>query len=204
MRFWKSTVLIAAVLISSSLITPQAQAHKSSNEITINIVGDVHGESAIKRGALSSLKRYFVDGNLNIFNLETAVTDKNQREEKQYNFKTQPDFLASLKSIGFNVATIANNHSYDYGNEGFLDTIRNLDKSGIAYVGGGLNSGIAYKGRVFTVKGLRIGILGFAKVNGGPASIAAKNRPGTTNGYDVAATTNAIDAMKKIAMSSSF
>jgi poly-gamma-glutamate synthesis protein (capsule biosynthesis protein) len=158
----------------------------------------VHGESAINLTALSSLKKFFADGNLNIFNLETAVTDKTQREEKQYNFKTQPKFLEALKSIGFNVATIANNHSYDYGNEGFLDTIRNLDKVGIAYVGGGINSVLAYKGRVFKVKNVRIGILGFAKVNGGPASIAGKNRPGTTNGYDLKATELAITEMKKV------
>jgi poly-gamma-glutamate synthesis protein (capsule biosynthesis protein) len=100
--------------------------------------------------------------------------------------------------VGFNVATVANNHSYDFGEKGFLDTLQALDKTGIRYVGGGVNSAIAYQGQVFTVKGIRIGVLGLAKVNGGPASIAGKEKPGTTNGYDAASTESAITAIKKV------
>jgi poly-gamma-glutamate synthesis protein (capsule biosynthesis protein) len=47
------------------------------------------------------------------------------------------------------------------------------------------------------VKGLKIGILGIAKVNGGPDSIAKVEKAGTTNGYDTHSTEQAITAMKK-------
>jgi poly-gamma-glutamate synthesis protein (capsule biosynthesis protein) len=96
------------------------------------------------------------------------------------------------------VASIANNHSYDYGKQGFLDTLQNLDKAGISYVGGGVNRDIAYQGQIYTVKGMKIGVLGIAKVNGGPASIATKDRPGTTNGYDAVSTEATITRMKKV------
>ena len=181
-----------------STSTKQAAQEQSPGDVVINIVGDVHGEREIKRDSMLTLKKYFTDGDLNIFNLETAVTDADKPEEKQYNFKTEPAFLNSLKSVGLNVATVANNHSYDFGEQGFLDTLQNLDKAGIAYVGGGLDAAAAYRGRVFTVRGLKIGILGFAKVNGGPASIAGKDKSGTTNGYDRASTSDAIAAIRKI------
>jgi poly-gamma-glutamate synthesis protein (capsule biosynthesis protein) len=178
--------------------TSSAAKQNKGNDVIINVVGDVHGESAIKREALPGLKKYFADGNLNIFNLETAVTDQEKKEEKEYNFKTNLAFLKTLHSVGFNLATVANNHSYDFGAEGFLNTLQALDKAGIKYVGGGVNSAIAYQGQIFKMKGLRIGVLGIAKVNGGPASIAGKEKPGTTNGYDAASTESAITAINKV------
>jgi poly-gamma-glutamate synthesis protein (capsule biosynthesis protein) len=192
--------ILISVITTLSLLasTSPSSAARKSRDVIINVVGDIHGESAIKKEAIPSLKKYFVDGNLNIFNLETAITAETKKEEKEYNFKTDLSFLKSLRSVGFNVATVANNHSYDFGEKGFLDTLQALDKAGIKYVGGGVNSAIAYQGQVFTFKGIRIGVLGLAKVNGGPASIAGKEKPGTTNGYDAASTESAITAIKKV------
>jgi len=187
-----------SLLLLTTMSTSSAAKQNKGNDVIINVVGDVHGESAIKREAIPALKKYFADGNLNIFNLETAITAETKKEEKEYNFKTNLSFLQSLHSVGFNVATVANNHSYDFGQAGFLDTLQALDKAGIKYVGGGVNSDTAYQGQIFKVKGLRIGVLGIAKVNGGPASIAGKEKPGTTNGYDITSTESAITAINKV------
>ena len=189
-------VFITLLLLTTAGTSNAAKRSKSS-DVIINVVGDVHGESAIKREAIPALKKYFADGNLNLFNLETAVTNETKKEVKDYNFKTNVEFLQTLKSVGLNVATVGNNHSYDYGLQGFLDTMQNLRKAGISYVGGGVNSGLAYQGEVYKVKGLKIGILGIAKVNGGPDSIAKLEKAGTTNGYDTHSTEQAITAMKK-------
>ena len=194
--------LLLCVLITlsacTSTKTEKATPVAESSDVIINIVGDVHGESAIDEKAILGLKRYFADGDLNIFNLETAITDEVKKEEKQYNFKTDAGFLNTLKSIGFNVATIANNHSYDFGEKGFLDTLNALDNAKISYVGGGVNRDIAYQGQVYKVKGLKIGVLGIAKVNGGPLSIATKDKAGTTNGYDSVSTERAITELRKV------
>ena len=200
MKIRNPIVICVAItlLLFTTISSSNAAKQRKSSDIIINVVGDVHGESAIKRGAIPALKRYFEDGNLNIFNLETAVTNKSTKEVKDYNFKTDLTFLQSLKAVGFNVASVSNNHSYDYGAKGFLDTLQNLDKAGISYVGGGVNSGLAYQGQIYTIKGLRIGILGIAKVNGGPDSIAKPDKPGTTNGYDRASTEGAVVAMRKV------
>jgi len=200
MRSRVALLLCALITLSAcaSTNTEKATPAKESSEVIINIVGDVHGESAIKREALLPLKKYFADGDLNIFNLETAITDEVKKEEKQYNFKTDSAFLKTLKSIGLNVATIANNHSYDFGEKGFLDTLNALDKAKISYVGGGVNRDIAYQGQVDKVKGLKIGVLGIAKVNGGPLSIAGKDKAGTKNGYDAISTESAIKAIRKV------
>jgi poly-gamma-glutamate synthesis protein (capsule biosynthesis protein) len=76
--------------------------------------------------------------------------------------------------------------------------MQNLTEAGISYVGGGVNSGIAYQGQIYKVNGLKIGVLGLGKVNGGPDSIAKLDRAGITNGYDARSTEQAITAMKKV------
>lgn len=200
MKIKRTIFLLISVLFTQLIfVVPATQAEqKKVRDIVINVVGDVHGESAIKREALPSLKKYFMSGDLNIFNLETAITDEVVKEEKEYNFKTDLVFLKALQEIGFNVATVANNHSYDYGLPGFLDTLQNLRRAEIDYVGGGRNSESAYHGRVFKVRGVKIGILAFAKVNGGPDSIATRDKPGTTNGYDTRSTESAISHLRKL------
>lgn len=192
---------LRCVLLVGAIALIQLQvinSHAATKDIIINVVGDVHGESAIKRDAIPALKKYFADGDLNIFNLETAITDHTIKEEKEYNFKADLAFLKTLKRVGFNVASVANNHTYDYGAKGFADTLQNLRSAGITYVGGGVNSRSAYHGRVYTIRGVRIGILGFAKVNGGPASIAKKDKPGITDGYDAQSTEDAITHLRKL------
>lgn len=191
-------ISIALFSLHLSLISADAAQNTSKPDVVINVVGDVHGEPAIDRRAILTLRKYFQYGDLNIFNLETAVTRQTQKEDKAYNFRTNLAFLTSLKSVGFNLANIANNHTYDYGQAGFIDTLNNLDKVGISYVGGGMTRESAYQGRIFTVKGLKIGVLGFAKVNGGAQSIAGKNKPGMTNGYDATSTSNAIKQMRAL------
>jgi poly-gamma-glutamate synthesis protein (capsule biosynthesis protein) len=190
-------VITAFAILATQPISSPLKGNKS-RDVVINVVGDIHGESAIDRTAIPALKRYFADGNLNMFNLETAVTNETMKEVKEYNFKTDLEFLQSLKSVGLNVATVSNNHSYDYGSQGFLDTLQNLTNAGISYVGGGVNSDLAYQGQIYKVNGLKIGVLGLAKVNGGPDSIAKVDRAGTTNGYDARSTERAITAMKKV------
>ncbi|CAN2172717.1 PgsA Putative enzyme of poly-gamma-glutamate biosynthesis (capsule formation) [Candidatus Nanopelagicaceae bacterium] len=190
-------VITAFAILATQPISSPLKFNKS-RDVVINVVGDIHGESAIDRTAIPALKRYFADGDLSMFNLETAVTNETMKEVKEYNFKTDLEFLQSLKSVGLNVATVGNNHSYDYGSQGFLDTLQNLTKAGISYVGGGVNSDLAYQGQIYKVNGLKIGVLGLAKVNGGPDSIAKVDRAGTTNGYDARSTEQAITAMKKV------
>jgi poly-gamma-glutamate synthesis protein (capsule biosynthesis protein) len=194
-------LILGAMLLLSACTQTKTEKDtpvEKSSDVIINIVGDVHGESAVDVRAILGLKRYFADGDLNIFNLETAITEEVKKEEKQYNFKTDAVFLKNLKLIGFNVATIANNHSYDFGEKGFLDTLNALDSAKISYVGGGVNRDIAYQGQVYKVKGLKIGVLGIAKVNGGPLSIATKDKAGTTNGYDSLSTERAIAELRKV------
>ena len=50
-----------------------------------------------------------------------------------------PDLLDDLRWAGITMVSAANNHCYDYGEQGLLTTLRNLEESGLAFSGIGRN-----------------------------------------------------------------
>lgn len=74
-----------------------------------------------------------------IGNLEGAVTDSNSNAIKTYTFKFNKAVLEPLKKCGFNYFMLTNNHCYDYGEQGFIDTLNALKEAGIPTSGAGHN-----------------------------------------------------------------
>jgi poly-gamma-glutamate capsule biosynthesis protein CapA/YwtB (metallophosphatase superfamily) len=71
-------------------------------------------------------------------------------------FRTPPSYNRLLKEAGFDVMSVANNHSFDFSDQGFKDTIQNLEKVGIKALG--------KKGQILIAhrKGLSIAWIGFS------------------------------------------
>lgn len=86
-----------------------------------------------------------------IVNLECPVVNGNGTPIKKCgpNLKTTAKGVEALKWTGFNCVTLANNHFYDYGDEGVKSTLEACGMNGIDTVGGGSNlveaSKILYK-----------------------------------------------------------
>jgi poly-gamma-glutamate synthesis protein (capsule biosynthesis protein) len=77
----------------------------------------------------------------------------------------------------FDALALSNNHSGDYGQEGFVDTMRHLEAAGIRYFGGGRNLAEAHEPLWIARKGLRIAVLGYNEFK--PRSFeAGARRPG--------------------------
>ncbi|CAF1013838.1 unnamed protein product [Rotaria sp. Silwood1] len=77
-------------------------------------------------------------GNLNIINLETAVTTHEKLwPGKVFNYRTHPANIACLTIANIHHVSLANNHTLDFGIKGLEETCESLDKSGISYVGAG-------------------------------------------------------------------
>jgi hypothetical protein len=69
-------------------------------------------------------------------------------------FRGNASFADALKYAGFDVVSLINNHSYDYGREGLRQTMVELDRVGIPYISAENPS------TSITAKGKHIGILG--------------------------------------------
>jgi poly-gamma-glutamate synthesis protein (capsule biosynthesis protein) len=75
-------------------------------------------------------------------NLEGTVHDWNEGTPgiTQGTFMTtEPKLLEDLKWLGINLVSCANNHAFDYGEDGVLANLRHLDRAGIAHAGTGRN-----------------------------------------------------------------
>lgn len=72
-------------------------------------------------------------------NLEGAVTVRGEPLPKGFTFRFRPRVLDPLARAGFDYLSVVNNHSYDYGEIGFLDTLAWLEQSPIATSGAGRN-----------------------------------------------------------------
>lgn len=74
-------------------------------------------------------------------NLEGPLTEAGEPErDKRYVFRSPPGKVGpALAAAGFNVVSLANNHTMDYGVEGLRQTLSALAAVGIKHAGAGLN-----------------------------------------------------------------
>lgn len=73
-----------------------------------------------------------------LVNLECALTESENRIKKfGPNLKAHPNTAKTLKKIGVDYCSLANNHFFDFGKEGVRDSLAALDEAGIKYTGFG-------------------------------------------------------------------
>jgi poly-gamma-glutamate synthesis protein (capsule biosynthesis protein) len=84
-----------------------------------------------------------------LVNLEAPIVEGKGSPIKKAgpNLKCNKSAIEALRYVGFKGVTLANNHFYDYGEEGALNTMALLNKVGISYVGAGKN--LAEASRIF-------------------------------------------------------
>jgi poly-gamma-glutamate synthesis protein (capsule biosynthesis protein) len=83
---------------------------------------------------------------------------------KDYTFRAKPDRVKLLETFGTDIVNLANNHVYDYGDVGLLDTLDTLKKEGIPYVGAGANLNEAEKPVFFIENGRKIAIVSATQI----------------------------------------
>ena len=77
---------------------------------------------------------------LSVINNEFVFSDRGTAlEGKAYTFRAKTANIALLEVFGTDVANLANNHVYDFGEEGLLDSVATLRNAGIQTMGAGKN-----------------------------------------------------------------
>lgn len=155
-----------------ALLLAAVASAASTGTVTLSAVGDIRLDGPIaavaKEGgpeAPSADVRHLLEADIVHGNLETPVTTRGKKTDKTWNFRAHPRLLPILTAAGFTVLTIANNHVWDYGLEGFLDTVAAVKKGGWLMIGGGKDRAEAEKVRVVVKNGLRVGFLGLTSTN---------------------------------------
>lgn len=89
-------------------------------------------------------------------NLETPLLPGRNVPTNSMTFRADPAGVQGLVSAGFDVVSLANNHTMNYQVPGLTSTIQELKKAGIAYVGAGKNMDGAHTPAIFDVRGTKI------------------------------------------------
>ena len=83
---------------------------------------------------------------------------------KDYTFRANPKRVESLKEIGTDLACLANNHVFDYGEVALSDTLKTLKKAGVPYIGAGENLAEAERIQYYIVGGRKIAIVNATQI----------------------------------------
>ncbi|MCR4300276.1 MAG: CapA family protein [Sulfuricaulis sp.] len=184
----------AAPAVESPISIPAPVAASTPpKEIRIAAVGDI----MLGGTATPELRKFGYDypfektqdilkqGQIVFGNLEGPLTDAGEpATSKQYVFRSPPDKVApALARAGFNVVSLANNHTLDYGPEGLVDTRAALDKAGIGYVGAGRNLAEARQPLYMVADGVTVAFLAYSLTF--PQEFwAGSDRSGTAFGHE--------------------
>lgn len=101
---------------------------------------------------------------ITVGNLECPISDRGTPEIKPYAFRAPPAAGKSLAYAGFDLVSLANNHSLDYGVEALQDTIEILQANQIRPIGAGMNEIEAYAPVFMEINGLKLAFLAFAEI----------------------------------------
>lgn len=149
--------------------TDEAPAKNEPTTITVSFAGDctlgtdeafdystslnAYYESNGPDYFFQNVRSIFEADDLSIVNLEGPLTTSDERNENQFAFKGDPEYTSILTSGSVEAVNMANNHSHDYGEQGYEDTLQSLRDAGITSFGYDETA-------VIEVKGIKIGLVG--------------------------------------------
>ena len=99
------------------------------------------------------------EADIMLVNNEFTFTEATEAQNKKYNFKSSPKNVELYKQMGVDVVSLANNHSFDFGEQSFTDTVKTLTDAGISYMGAGKNAEEAAKPAYFIINGRKVAYL---------------------------------------------
>ena len=107
-----------------------------------------------------NVKDIFTADDLTVANMEGTLTTSNDRQQKTFAFKGNPSYTEILTRGGVEATNLANNHSHDYGDQSYEDTIQYLEAAGITTFGYDRTA-------VMDVKGIKVGLIGIYELKDG-------------------------------------
>ena len=173
------TLFLAGFLLNAS--SEEALQDPDKESVTISFVGDCSiGDSIQYRLAASSyhntiaqkgyawpfslVSQYLKSDDLTVANLEGVFTLRGQHKSKRYNLVADPGHVQVLLAGGIDMVNTANNHSMDFYEAGYRDSLATLEEAGVAHFGSlSLKENSSFDIQaVKEVKGIRIGFIGYS------------------------------------------
>jgi len=123
----------------------------------VSVYNNLDGDSSY---FFKNVKHIFEEDDLTVINFGGTLSENGTREEKEYAFRGKPEYVNILTGASIEAASLANNHTLDYGSTAFGDTKDILQNNGIVW----------FEGKNFAVKeinGIKVGLIGTSFLRGG-------------------------------------
>lgn len=154
--------------------TTTTEPTKKSTTINMALTGDIMCHNTIYNDAFNKqsntydfsyifddIKYNIQTADIAIGNLETTFAGSSKGYSSYPTFNTPESLAYTLKKVGFDVLSTANNHCYDKGYSGIESTINYLDDADISHTGTFKSEEEQNKILVKNVKGIQIAFLSF-------------------------------------------
>lgn len=167
-----------------------------SGDIMLQNSTSIYDDKGIN-GILSEyLEQEMVDADMTVTNNEFAFsTGGTKASDKQFTFRVNPTYVSALQDMGVDVASLANNHALDYGQEALVDTFTTLDHAGISYVGAGETKERAEEAVYVEAGGRTVGVLSASRVIPVASWNIDNRQPGLFCTYD---STRLVERIKEV------
>ncbi|MDD5568929.1 MAG: CapA family protein, partial [Candidatus Pacebacteria bacterium] len=150
-------------------------------ETTLIAVGDI----MLSRGVDSKIKKngadypfakvsdYLKSGDIVFGNLETPIANGRVIKPGELTFRADPGIETTLKDNNFSVISLANNHTGNFGQQGFKETFDLLKEQNIKYAGAGENATEAYSPAIVESNKIKFAFLAYGSASLVPVSYGA-------------------------------
>jgi len=112
--------------------------------------------------AFEYLNEFLQKYDITFGNLESQLADlggETQSPTNEYTFAGPPAGADGLKEAGFDIVSTANNHMWDYGKTALFETMDNLDRVGVKFVGSNKETDKLYQPTIIEVNGKKVAFL---------------------------------------------
>lgn len=131
------------------------------------MLGRTVGQQALAKGpqiVFGGVQSALEAADIRVGNLECALTDLGTPAKKMYTMQAPPAAAEALSLGKFDLVSLANNHSMDYGYVGLADEQETLKQAGVGMVGAGVNFDQAHSPVFLERNGVRLAFLAYVDV----------------------------------------
>lgn len=107
-----------------------------------------------------SIAKKLIDADLLIGNLECSFNNSQKFKLESHRLCADREALQWLKQVGFDMVSLANNHTLERGNQGFKELQTELENAGIDYFGSGKEPF-----SIREIDGMKVGFYGFSAID---------------------------------------
>lgn len=129
-------------------------------DVCVTYITEEYFEKCDVKSLFRDVLDVFAEEERVVINLECVLTESENAIKKfGPNLKGPLNTAKALKMAGITDCGLSNNHTFDFGIEGLMDTVKALEDNGILWTGIGENESDSRKNHIIKIDGKRIAIV---------------------------------------------